>query len=119
MSSEPPDPPILNPVSGTTIDTSPRNLGLNGEQQSESVVHILTESRESASPSKGIVKRTVEQTAAKLGSGFTGGRKSSASSGRRPSGTKRLFGSLSRKGKGKEVEKGGEGDIGSGDADGE
>ena len=111
MSAHPPSPPLQNPVQ--TLDTSPQTLGLTrGEDASPASAQSASLPSRRSSASKNVLKRTVENTAAKLGgSAFLG-----SSSGRRESSgtpvtnrlsaslssTPRRFLSLSRKGKGKD-----------------
>ncbi|KAI5123707.1 hypothetical protein M0805_000302 [Coniferiporia weirii] len=62
MSDQPPSPGLQNPSKGTTINTSPQTLGLDhafGNDPSQ--VRVRT-----SSVSKNVLKRTVEQTAAKI-----------------------------------------------------
>lgn len=121
MSASPPEPPLQNPLAGTTIDTSPQTLGLtesgNGNMQTSAarmpVTNAATNSSPSRSPSnsKNVLKRTMEQATSKLGSsmlnisrrdgkgpGFQGNKLSASLGTVSPRHTL----SLSRKGKDKE-----------------
>jgi len=111
MSAHPPNPPLQNPIPGTTLDTSPETLGLTPiEDASRVSAQPATLPSRRSSASKNVLKRTVENTAAKLGgSAFLGSNRRESSgtpvSNRLSasfSATPKRFLSLSRKGKGKE-----------------
>lgn len=126
MSKETPEPPLRNPVRGTSVDTSLQLLGL--EQAADEANSSLAPTP-GAPKTKTMMKR-VEQTAAKLGGSVLGTgsnpkRDSNAPQQAQPQqqpqqqsshrlsvsltgGTPRRFLSLSRKGKGKEREVSGE-----------
>lgn len=113
MSVHRPEHPVLNPISGTTINTSPKALGLHNDEPELEVDRpdsgrVPSEIKETLSSSKNILMRTVEQAAAKLSSSASSGldRKSSDSKGqsRRLSDSRRLL-SIRRKDKGKAPER--------------
>ena len=85
MSIHRPEPPILNPVSGTTINTSPEVLGLREDRPVlRDNALASSETKDPSSSSKNIVIRTVEQAAAKLSASASAslGRRTSESKGR-------------------------------------
>lgn len=85
MSAGPPSPALQNPIKGTTLDTSPEKLGLD-THNTDTPTRARTQSS-----SKNVLKRTVEQTAARLGSsmlapGFKRDSGSAAAAGAQQSG---------------------------------
>lgn len=66
--TDPPSPPVLNPLSGTTIDTSPESLGLSvTNDQANLPSRASVSHRDNLSTShRSVVARAVEHTAAKL-----------------------------------------------------
>ena len=72
MSTEPPDPPIQNPVRGTTVDTSPQTLGLDQPDNASETETSVSQTRSRTAGLPRSVMKRVEQTAAKLGSTVLG-----------------------------------------------
>lgn len=107
MSVQPPNPHLQNPISGTTIDTSPQTLGLDESPDAQSNSADIQPPNRRSSASKGVIKRTVESTAAKLGGSVLGGGSKRDNSSPRLSASftssPKRFLSLTRKGKAKDT----------------
>lgn len=108
MSVQPPNS-VISPLAGT-IDVSLQSLGLGEPDDSPDTPQGVPYPSRLPSTSKGIIKRKVEQTAARLGSSVVGGgpkKEQNVSQGSRltaslTAANPRRLVSLSRKGKGKE-----------------
>ncbi|KAH8120519.1 hypothetical protein DFH11DRAFT_70112 [Phellopilus nigrolimitatus] len=100
-STPPPPPPLQNPIKGTTVDTAPTSLGLDDSvhahintTQGSSTSQSTPRARAPSAP-KSVLKRTVEQTAAKLGGVRRGSGSDGSGSAQTQPGTNSTTGRLS------------------------